>query len=114
MAQTSKPSIEIVSPKEESLVEWEETLTVEVKTSPAVFKTAMVALEPVALLGPLTEPPYRSTIRIPRRIAPGIHYITAIGTSLAGEAVAAEISVDVESPVEPMSIRLSGGGNSGY
>ena len=108
MAQAAKPSIQIVSPKDEALVEWGDTLTVEVKTSPAVFKTVMVAIAPFSLEAPLMEPPYRFTFRIPRNVVPGVHYISAIGASLAGEGVGAEIRIDVESPVEPMSIRRAG------
>lgn len=99
------PQISIIEPKSGTIVHPGDTVRVRVSTSGAIFLAMMI--EPETPIGGDSAwlPPYRFRIHIPPRLAPGIYWLTASGTTIPGHGAESEaVSLDVERPDLPIAL----------
>jgi uncharacterized protein YjdB len=110
-AASSLPAqtLRITSPADGTVVKPGETLAVTVAASGAPFRVVvLVGYDPIGTMMPLMAPPYRFSVPIPSTIRPGRYLLTAIGSVRPDEdhnVQSDPVSIDVERPDAPVSIR---------
>jgi hypothetical protein len=104
---SAKPKVQITSPKDGALAHPGENILVTVSSSGATFaQMVVIGQDPIGFSQILTAPPYQFSIQIPSDIAPGIYTLTASGAISPGNGLDSDpISIDVERPDQPISIR---------
>jgi hypothetical protein len=106
---SGQPTLTITLPKDGAVVRPGEALKVNVKASNEPAKAVFIlGGAPIGVSTMMLDaPPYNFTIEIPKKINPGLHILTASGSSLSGaEAKPDTIAVDVERSDSPVSLRV--------
>ncbi len=101
-----QPSLRITSPRDGAVVNPGQSLTVTVEASPtAAFKeVVIIGGDPIGFSQPLSAPPYRFTILIPKNITARQYLLTADGYTVPGKGVSASIRINVERADSPVSL----------
>jgi len=101
----AQPSLQITSPADGAVVYSGRPLSVTVAATGAFQVVAVYGQDPLPDAGPLYAPPYQFTIPIPANIASGKYSLSAAGATASGQGAESEITVDVERPDPPVSIK---------
>ena len=102
----AQAALQITSPSTGTVVNPGQEVQVIVSAAQPFASVLLVGQSPLGLSQPLAGPPYSSSVTVPAQTDPGLHTLTALGSTGSGSLVpSAPVVLDVERPDSPVSVR---------